>query len=171
MPHTPFPPTRRALLGQTAGLAALVASALAPVQARAASPRDVDSVRRFFALMQRKEIEAWGELWAENGRIIVPYPPAGFGTSIDGKAEILRAFRTLFANFESFAAELTGLYPAADSDAVCVEYRVSARLLNGTEYSNSNIAVFRFEAGLISTYHDYFDPRRFQVVVDALPKP
>jgi hypothetical protein len=28
--------------------------------------------------------------------------------------------------------------------------------------------VFRFKGGLISVYHDYFDPRRFQVVIDAL---
>jgi uncharacterized protein len=26
-----------------------------------------------------------------------------------------------------------------------------------------------FRDGLIVDYHDYFDPRRFQVVVDALP--
>jgi ketosteroid isomerase-like protein len=36
--------------------------------------------------------------------------------------------------------------------------------------TNTNIAVFRFQDGLISEYHDYFDPHRFQVVVDALPK-
>jgi len=101
----------------------------------------------------------------------VPYPPAGFGTSLDGKAAILEAFRGLFANFVSFDCELTGLYPAADSDAVCVEYDVRAVLTGGTEYTNSNIAVFRFRDGLISAYHDYFDPRRFQTVVDALPKP
>jgi uncharacterized protein len=126
--------------------------------------------RKFFELMHRKEIDAWGELWAENGRIIVFYPPEGFGTSIDGKAEILTAFRELFGNFESFETELTGVYPAADSDAVVVEYKPHAVLVGGTVYTNSNIAVFRFKDGLISVYHDYFDPRRFQVVVDALPK-
>jgi hypothetical protein len=42
-------------------------------------------------------------------------------------------------------------------------------LTDGTEYTNDNIAVFRFEDGLISAYHDYFDPRRFQTVVDAVP--
>jgi ketosteroid isomerase-like protein len=130
----------------------------------------LDVVRRFFELMHRKELDAWGELWNENGRIIVFYPPDGFGTSIDGKAEILRAFRGLFANFQSFDYELTGLYPAADSDAVVVEYRPRATLVDGTEYTNDNIAVFRFKDGLIDAYHDYFDPRRFQVVVDALPK-
>jgi ketosteroid isomerase-like protein len=61
------------------------------------------------------------------------------------------------------------VYPAADSDAVCVEYRNRAILVGGTEYTNDNIAVFLFQDGLISAYHDYFDPRRFQIVVDALP--
>jgi ketosteroid isomerase-like protein len=131
---------------------------------------NVGVARKFFELMHRKEIDAWGELWAENGRIIVFYPPDGFGNSIDGKAEILKAFRVLFGNFESFDTEITGIYPAADSDALVVEYRPRAVIAGGTEYTNSNIAVFRFENGLISAYHDYFDPRRFQVVVDALPK-
>ncbi|MES0207755.1 hypothetical protein NKJ93_01470 [Mesorhizobium sp. M0028] len=43
-------------------------------------------------------------------------------------------------------------------------------LIGASEYTNSNIAIFRFESGLTSAYHDYFDPRRFQVVVDALAK-
>src|SRR5688572_24720863 len=131
----------------------------------------VEVVHKFFELMRRKEIDAWSELWNEDGRIIVFYPPEGFGTSIDGKAEILKAFRGLFANFQTFDYELTGLYPAADSDAVVVEYKPRATLVGGTEYTNSNIAIFRFKDDLIHVYHDYFDPRRFQVVVDKLPKP
>ena len=132
--------------------------------------RNLEAVRRFFDLMHRKDIDSWSELWADNGRIIVPYPPAGFGDSIDGKAAIVTAFKGLFGNFESFASEITAIYPAADSGSVVVEYRNRAVIVGGTEYTNSNIAVFRFENGLISAYHDYFDPRRFQVVVDALAK-
>jgi uncharacterized protein len=127
-------------------------------------------VSKFFELMHRKDIDAWGELWREDGRILIFYPPKGFGTSIDGKAEILQGFRKLFGNFESFDTELTAIYPAADSDAIVVEYNVRAVIVGGVEYTNSNIAIFRFRDGLISTYHDYFDPRRFQIVVDALPK-
>jgi hypothetical protein len=52
---------------------------------------------------------------------------------------------------------------------VTVEYDVQATLRDGTEYSNSNIAVFHIGGDLIGAYHDYFDPRRFQTVVDALP--
>jgi ketosteroid isomerase-like protein len=132
--------------------------------------RNVEVVRRFFDLLHRKDIDGWSELWANNGRIIVPYPPAGFGDSIDGKAAIVAAFKGLFGNFESFESRVTAIYPAADSEAVVVEYRNRAVIMGGAEYTNSNIAVFRFENGLIGAYHDYFDPRRFQIVVDALSK-
>jgi ketosteroid isomerase-like protein len=91
----------------------------------------------------------------------------GFGDSINSKAEILKAFRALFDNFETFTYKVTGLYPAADSDAVVVEYQPRATLVGGAVYTNSNIAVFHFKDGLISAYHDYFDPRRFQFVLDA----
>jgi ketosteroid isomerase-like protein len=75
----------------------------------------------------------------------------------------------MFRNFETFDVRITGLYPAADSDAVIVEYDVRATLRGGTVYTNANIAVFRFTGERIRAYHDYFDPRRFQAVVAALP--
>jgi uncharacterized protein len=125
-------------------------------------------VRQFFQLLNEKNIEAWGDLWHPSGRIIVFYQPEGFAPSIDGKEAIVAAFKDLIGIYESFQATLTGVYPAADSDAVCVEYSNRAALVTGGEYTNDNIAVFRFDGELISEYHDYFDPRRFQVVVDAL---
>jgi uncharacterized protein len=131
--------------------------------------QSVQTARRFFELLRGKDIDAWGELWHEQGKISVFYPAEGFPTTIDGKAEIVGGFRTLFGNFETFEPELTGVYPAADSDAIVVEYHVRATLVGGTEYTNDNIAVFLFRDALIVDYHDYFDPRRFQVVVDALP--
>jgi hypothetical protein len=42
-------------------------------------------------------------------------------------------------------------------------------MVGGAEYTNQNIAVLRFRDGLVSEYHDDFDPRRFQTVVAALP--
>jgi len=124
---------------------------------------------RFFELLGRKDLDAWSQLWHEHGAITVPYPPAGFPSIIEGKDVIVDAFRGLLANFESFESELTGVYPAVDSETVCVEYRNRAVIVGGVEYTNQNIAVFVFEDGLIIEYHDYFDPRRFQTVVDALP--
>ncbi|MGX1915725.1 nuclear transport factor 2 family protein [Streptomyces phaeochromogenes] len=129
----------------------------------------VGTARRFFDLLHAKDIGAWGELWHERGAITVPYPPDGFPSLVEGKDEIVAAYQELLPVYEKFDTELTGVHPAVNSDAICVEYRVHARLVNGAVYTNDNIAVFRFQDGLISVYHDYFDPRRFQDVIDALP--
>ena len=134
------------------------------------SERNVGVVRDFYELLHRKDIDAWAALWHGRGTIVSPYPPDGFQATIDGKEAIVATFRDLFANFDSFESELTGVYPASDSGAVCVEYRNRAQLVDGTEYTNDNVAIFIFEDGLIREYHDYYDPRRFQAVVDALPK-
>jgi uncharacterized protein len=125
-------------------------------------------VQRFYQLLNDKNIDAWGDLWHQSAQIVVLYPAEGFPSLIDGKEAIVAGFRDLIGIYESFQATLTGLYPAADSDAVCVEYSARAVLVDGGEYTNDNIAVFRFEGELIREYRDYFDPRRFQVVVDAL---
>jgi ketosteroid isomerase-like protein len=131
----------------------------------------VESVRKFYELLNSKDVAGWQQLWAEDARILVPYPPTDFPTEIQSRATIAAGFEDLFRNFNTFNAQITAIYAADDSDAVCVEYLVKAKLITDAEYTNTNIAVFRFENGLISAYHDYFDPRRFQVVVDALPKP
>ncbi len=129
------------------------------------------TARRFFALLHDKDIDAWGELWHESGVITMPYAPEGFPSLIEGKDKIVAAYRDLFPAYETFDTELTGVLPAVGSDAVSVEYRVRAKLADGAEYSNDHVAVLRFEDGLISAYHDYFDPRRFQDVIDALGDP
>ena len=125
-------------------------------------------VQKFYKLLSEKNIPEWLELWQEDGKIIVPYPPEGFDSIIDGKDAIRTAFNGLFNNFERFDSNITGIYDDPDTNAVCVEYKNDALLKNGTPYTNDNIAVFIFRDGRISEYHDYFDPRRFQTVVDAL---
>ncbi len=134
------------------------------------SQHNADIARNFYDLLGKKDLNAWIELWHERGKITVPYPPEGFASIIEGKNTIHEAFKGLLGNFETFESTITNVYSDAGSDAVCVEYTNRAVIVGGKVYTNTNIAVFRFKDGLISEYHDYFDPRRFQVVVDALPK-
>jgi uncharacterized protein len=134
---------------------------------RAVDPR----VTRFFDLLHDKDVAAWGQLWHAQGEILVPYPPEGFPPRIAGRATIVDGFHELVGVFTSFDYELTAVIPGADPTVSTVEYRVRAELARGGEYTNDNVAIFEFEDGLVRRYHDYFDPRRFQVVVDALAAP
>lgn len=131
--------------------------------------RAVDSrVTRFYELLDAKDVDGWGQLWHPDGEIIVPYPPDGFPSLISGQATIVEGFHGLIGVYTSFESELTAVFPGADPAVTTVEYRVRAQLARGGEYTNDNVAIFEFEDDLVRRYHDYFDPRRFQVVVEAL---
>lgn len=97
-------------------------------------------------------------------------PPEGADDIVVGREQIVQGFRELFVLYRSFDAQISAVYPAADAHDVVVEYSVKALLSNGETYSNRNIAVFEFQRGKIAVYHDYFDPRRYQRVVDALAR-
>jgi ketosteroid isomerase-like protein len=124
----------------------------------------------FFKYLNSKDVDSWIDLWADDGRILVPYPPegAGFPSIIEGRGQILPGFQQLFAMFDSYRAEVVSRYPTIDPEVVVVEWTVEAHLTNGERYQGSNITVFRFHEGKIAEYHDYFNPERFRVVVQAL---
>jgi uncharacterized protein len=128
------------------------------------------AVHRFFDCMRRKDIDAWIDLWAENARILVAYPPhgAGFPPSIDGRGAILPGFQRLFAHFASYDAVIRTIYPSLDPDILIVEWRVEAILVDGPVYRGDNITVFRFGHGKLRYYHDYFNPELFRTVVEAI---
>jgi hypothetical protein len=51
--------------------------------AEAPSSENLDVVRAFFDLMHRQEIDVWGELWNDDGQILVAYPPDAVAASAD----------------------------------------------------------------------------------------
>jgi ketosteroid isomerase-like protein len=128
------------------------------------------AVESFFARMRAKDIDGWIQLWAEDGKILIPYPPqgAGFPPRIEGRDNILAGFRQLFAHFERYDCETLGTYPSVDPNYIVVEWSVRAHLTTGLVYRGENITVFRFRDGLIAEYHDYFNPELFRPVVEAI---
>jgi uncharacterized protein len=132
--------------------------------------QNVDKVGRFFEFMHHKQIDQWGDLWANDARIMIPYPPDGFASEIVGKDEIVPGFRQLFANFETYDYAVKARYQTVDPDVIIVEWSVTAKIKStGETYEGDNITVFRFADGRIVEYHDYFNPAKFARVIEALP--
>jgi uncharacterized protein len=130
---------------------------------------NVAAIDAFFQRMRDKDIDAWAQLWRPDAQIIVEYPPEGFPSEIIGKDEIVSGFRNLFARYSSFDATIRTLYETVDPNVIIVEWDVRAVLAKAGEvYRGNNITVFKFEGGLIRTYHDYFNPLKFDLVVRAL---
>jgi ketosteroid isomerase-like protein len=119
--------------------------------------------------MHEKDIDAWAALWDPDATILIPYPPHNFPESIKGKEQIVRGFRDLFAHFGTYDYSIRSIYPTDDPCVVIVEWDVEATLrAKGDVYRGKNITVFKFQHSKIVAYHDYFDPRKFQIVVDAI---
>jgi ketosteroid isomerase-like protein len=131
--------------------------------------QNVGAVQLFFRLMHEKDIDAWGDLWNCDAQILIAYSLQGFPEIIQSKQQIVSAFRDLFAHFGVYSYSIRSLYPTVDPRVVIVEWEVEATLKqSGAIYKGKNITVFRFRDGKIAAYHDYFDPRKFQRVVDAI---
>ncbi|MBC7268464.1 MAG: nuclear transport factor 2 family protein [Streptomyces sp.] len=124
------------------------AAFLALFSARAAT------AHRFFGLLGEGDLDAWGELWHPQATLSAPYGPPGAVSPIEGRDEIVTAYRKLLAGYEAFGIEVTGVHAAVNSDAVCVQYRPHTRGA-GQAGNGERAAVLRFEDGLVSSWHDY----------------
>jgi ketosteroid isomerase-like protein len=134
--------------------------------------RNVHAVHEFFRLMHAKNIDGWASLWDPHGRILVPYAPVGFPDAIEGAEQIVPGFRDLFAHFGTYEYTIRALYPTLEPSVVIVEWDVEATLpAKDATYRGNNITVFKFRDSKIVEYHDYFDPRKFQLVIDAISDP
>jgi uncharacterized protein len=130
---------------------------------------NVAAINAFFQRMREKDISAWARLWHPDARIVIEYPPAGFPSEINRKDEIVSGFRGLFAHVSSYDATIRAIYETLDANIIVVEWDVRAVLAEASEvYRGNNITVFKFEGGLIRTYHDYFNPLKFEAVVRAM---
>lgn len=131
--------------------------------------RNLAVVRDFFDLLHQKNAAAWGNLWDEHGFIYIPYPVAGFPDTITTRKTILEGFENLLAGFKSFDYVIKAIYASVDPDVIVVEYTVAAVLVKtNATYNGVNIAVFKFRDGKIVAYHDYFNPEKFKMVVEAI---
>lgn len=132
---------------------------------------NIASIKQFFELLHEKNAIEWGNLWDENGFIYIPYPVANFPDTIRTRKTILEGFEKLLAGFKSFDYNIKSIYPSLDPNVIVIEYTVEAVLQkSNATYHGINIAVFKFQNGKIAAYHDYFNPEKFKMVVEAISR-
>jgi uncharacterized protein len=131
--------------------------------------KNISIIKNFFELLHQKNAAAWGDLWDENGFIYIPYPVANFPDTIKKRKTIVEGFEKLLAGFKSFDSHIKEIYPTVDPDVIVVEYTVTAVLVKtGATYNGINLAIFKFRDGKIVAYHDYFNPEKFKMVIEAI---
>lgn len=123
--------------------------------------RNLATVEAYFRLQSQKDLDAWFELWAENGVFVIPYAPAGLPGRIEGRKQLEPIYRKLFEGYGELRYHELEIQPLLDPDKFVATWITDVDLLVGGTYTNKLIALFTLRDGEVVRYDEYFDPTRF----------
>jgi ketosteroid isomerase-like protein len=107
------------------------------------------AVRRFYAAMNRRDVDEIAQLYAVDARIHVMAPGA-FSGELAPSRELTRAFLAAFPELEFEVGAMT-----AEGDRVAVEAWSRGRRADGTPYRNHYHNLFVLRAGKVALLREY----------------
>jgi ketosteroid isomerase-like protein len=123
--------------------------------------RNAATVREYFRLQGEPDLDAWIQLWAPDGRQLIPFAPYDFPKAIEGRQALDRVYRELYSGYRTIEIDAT-VEPMLDPDTVLARWHTHAQLVSGGTYSNELIGVFVFGSdGQLCELTEYFDPIAF----------
>jgi ketosteroid isomerase-like protein len=130
------------------------------------NPRNMATVDAYYAAAEARDIDAYAELWAEDGRFLVPWLPA---LDLVGKVAIRDSFAKRLANMTRISAKRE-LTPLASGDQVFVRAEMTFQYANGIMYSNTLIALFTLnDESKIVKMEEWLDLETFRKTFGGLP--
>jgi ketosteroid isomerase-like protein len=127
--------------------------------------RNVKTVHTYFDLQRRKDLDSWLELWAEDGSQAIPYAPGDFPKRVDGRNNLAKIYRDLFAGYATLEIRDLRVDGLDDPTRVLARWHTHADLVAGGVYDNELIGLFEFDDhGKLRLLTEYFDPTAFSAV-------
>ncbi|WP_081687493.1 nuclear transport factor 2 family protein [Glycomyces tenuis] len=127
-------------------------------QAEHAGPREV--LARAQELFLRKDLNAFADMFAEDGTHELPFAPPGVPRLLKGREAIRRYLTSITSTpmvLEGFG-DLT-VHETADPDVVIAEYVARGTVVStGKPYSMPYVQLLRVADGEILTWRDYWSP-------------
>jgi ketosteroid isomerase-like protein len=121
--------------------------------------RNRAAVRAFFATLEALGSgEQVAALFADDGRQVMPFAPAGFPTRLEGRAAIARQYGGLPAAYAHMRFPGLTIRDLASPEEFFVTYRGDIALRAGGKYDNDYAGWFRVRDGRIAEFHEYFNP-------------
>lgn len=122
--------------------------------------RNKETVKQFIQLLEKEDITAFINLFADDGKQINPYASGLFPKGATGKRELTDYWTPVPANFDGMAFSIEEIYAMEDPNIVFVKYKGRIKLKNDAGYyENDYYSTFKFnESGLITEYVEIFNP-------------
>lgn len=127
--------------------------------------RNAATVREYFRLQNERDLEAWIQLWAPEGRQLIPFAPDDFPKAVEGRDALDEIYRELYAGYRTIEVDAT-VHPLVDPDTVLARWHTRAQLVAGGVYANELIGLFHFrEDGKLTELAEYFNPIAFLAAI------
>lgn len=114
-------------------------------------------VERFFHTMETQDFEVIKEIFALEGKQLMPYAPKGYQSSVNGLDAVYKQFSELPSRFAYFRYP-RHLYTTDDPNLIFAKFTGEIGLHDGSVYANDYVGTFKMENGKILEYAEYFNP-------------
>ncbi len=113
-------------------------------------------VDNFFVALETQKFEMLKEVFAENGKQLNPYSPAGFPKSFDGAEGIYKQYSGLTANFGQMKFPRQ-ILATEDPNFFFVKFKGEIEINAGGKYENDYLGTFKLGNGKVVEYTEYFN--------------
>ena len=122
--------------------------------------KNKNTVKTFFKSLEKEDVDALVNLFAENAKHINPYASGLFPEGANGKEGIREYWSPVFPSFEGMKFPIDEIYAMEDPSLVFVKYTGRIKLKNDAGYYENNYySTFKFnETGEITEYVEIFNP-------------
>ncbi len=122
--------------------------------------RNIETVKQFINLPERKDIPTLVDLFAQDGIQFNYFQQGMLPPEIRGKAALREFWMPIPDKFSEMHFTIDTIFPMLDPGFVAVKFRGFAKLkASRGNYNNEYFAVFRFdEKGQVKEYHEYSNP-------------
>ncbi|MEU8587641.1 nuclear transport factor 2 family protein [Streptomyces sp. NPDC048664] len=119
--------------------------------------------RHSLRLLLAKDVPAWVDLWAEEGRMEFPFAPPGWPGRLEGRAAIADYMRDYPDHIDLHDFPDLSIHRTTDPETIVVEMRAVGRLVRtGGPFEMTYIAVVTVRDGRFTAYRDYWNPLALQ---------
>lgn len=134
----------------------LPAAATKKMEPLSLKEKNREVVENFFVALETQKFEMLKEVFAENGKQLNPYSPAGFPKSFDGAEAIYKQYSGLTANFGQMKFPRQ-IFATEDPNFFFVKFRGEIEIQAGGTYENDYLGTFKLENGKVVEYTEYFN--------------
>ncbi len=121
--------------------------------------QDLATLQAIFRALERRDIAAFAEQFAEDARYEMPFAEPGTADAIDGRAAIRQAFDQMPANFSSVEIRDLEIFPTTTSGTYFAEFRgVFMIARTGAPYDSTYVMKFELTDGRVKLLREYLNP-------------